>query len=197
MKRLLSLLLALTLLSLPACGEGGLTLRPGSGRGESGVITPGEDGIALGYEGDTLRTKFFDMTVENPRTSAGYDGLTADEGYQFLAADLTLYNYTDYTQPIYDTDFEVVWDLDDDNAWACPEYDETAGAGGQTEFSVRSATQIPVESELGIHKSMTGVLLFQVPEDRKEFFIHFYEVWSEEGSGEPRYGDSFLVRFSA
>lgn len=197
MKRFASSLLALMLLlSLAACGEGGLSLRPEGAKRDGKVITP-EDGVALGYEGDTLRTKYFEMTIENPRTSAEYDGLTAEAGYQFLAADLTLYNHTNVTQPMFDTDFEVVWDLDDDDAWAWPECNEEDD-GGKIVYSVKSDTQIPVEFELGIHKTTTGVLLFQVPEDCKDFYIAYYEIGEpEHEGGEPEYGDSFFVRFSA
>lgn len=197
MKRLAASLLALLLLSLAACGEGGLSLRPGDGKKDSEVITP-EDGVALGHEGDTLRTKYFEMTITNPRTDTEYDGLTANEGYKFLIADISLYNQTNITQPMFDTDFEVVWDLDDDDAWAWPECNEEEGPGGETEYSVKSDSQIPVEFELGIHKTVTGVLLYQVPEDCKDFYIAYYEIGEPEEEGdEPEYGDSFFVRFSA
>lgn len=194
MKRLVSFLLsAAALLSLAACTLN-LSLPAQGGK----LIEPDEEGFAMGYEGDTLRTAFFDMTIQNPKTCAEYDGLTPSEGYQFLAADLTLYNHTDDTQPIYDTDFEVIWDLDNDDAWAWPEYSETTGPDGEPEYSVRSERQLPVESELGIHKSMTGVLLYQVPEDCKDFYIAYYEVYEpEEAGGDPVYGSSFFVRFSA
>lgn len=172
MKRLLSLLLALVMLfSLTACSEDGLTLNPNSktsppstdevkddnnDTGEDGLILPDEDGLAVGYEGDTLHTAFFDMTIDNPRTCEEFDGLTPTEGYKFLVADLTLYNYTDHTQPMFDTDFEVVWDLDDDDAWAWPECDEVMGDDGETDYFVRSEQQIPVSFNLGIHKTQTG-----------------------------------------
>lgn len=211
MKRWSTLFLALLmLLSLAACGEGGLTLDPnsknsspssdgnkddGKGSQEDSVILPDEDGFALGYAGDTLRTSFFDMTVNGPYTCEEFDGLTPTEGYKFLVAELTLYNYTNYTQPMFDTDFEVIWDLDDDDAWAWPECDEGMDADGKTEYFVRSEQQIPVEFDLGIHKSQTGVLLYQVPVDTKDYFIAFYEVF-EDGSDEGKYGDSFYVRFS-
>ena len=40
--------------------------------------------------------------------------------------------------------------------------------------------------------------MFQVPEDCKDFYIAYYEVFMpEEEGGEPDYGDSFFVRFSA
>ena len=126
MKRIRSLLLALIMLaSLAACGKDGLDLNPNSNSSSSpsgsdnstspdsnpsssnDVITP-EDGMAIGYEGDTLRTVFFDMKIENPQTCDEFDGLTPDEGYKFLTADLTLYNYTDYSQLMFDTDFEEI-----------------------------------------------------------------------------------------
>ncbi len=211
MKRLLSLLLALVMLfSLTACSEDGLTLNPNSktsppstdevkddnnDTGEDGLILPDEDGLAVGYEGDTLHTAFFDMTIDNPRTCEEFDGLTPTEGYKFLVADLTLYNYTDHTQPMFDTDFEVVWDLDDDDAWAWPECDEVMGDDGETDYFVRSEQQIPVSFNLGIHKTQTGVLLYQVPVDTQDYFITFYEVF-EDGTDEGQYGDAFYVRFS-
>lgn len=196
MKRFVSLLLSLMmLLSLAACGEGGLSLRRSGGKADN-VILPDEDGVALGYEGDTLRTRFFDMTVTDPYTCGEFDGLTPSEGYQFLVATLTLYNYTDYSSPMYDTDFEVIWDLDDEEAWAWPECDEVMAADGRTEYRVRSDKQLPVEFDLGIHKTETGILLFQVPEDCTDFFIDFYEI-IDDGTEEGEYGDAFYVRFSA
>ena len=215
MKRIRSLLLALIMLaSLAACGKDGLDLNPNSNSSSSpsgsdnstspdsnpsssnDVITP-EDGMAIGYVGDTLRSVFFDMKIENPQTCDEFDGLTPDEGYKFLTADLTLYNYTDYSQLMFDTDFEVIWDLDDDDAWAWPECNETTDGNGEPEYSVRSDKQLPIEYTLGIHKSQTGLLLYQVPADSTDFFIAFYEVFAPEEEGdEPEYGDSFFVRFS-
>ena len=191
MKRLVSFLLsAAALLSLSAC-----SLNLNFPIGDSKLIEPDEDGFALGYEGDTLRTAFFDMTIQNPKTCGEYDGLTPSEGYQFLAADLTLYNHTDSTQPIYDTDFEVIWDMDNDDAWAWPECDEVMGDDGETDYLVKSEQQIPVTFNLGIHKTQTGVLLYQVPVDTQDYFIVFYEVF-DDGTDEGEYGDAFYVRFS-
>ena len=219
MKRLMTLLLALMmLLSLTACGEGGLSLNPNSkastpsssddkdnkddkddnkGGGEDDLIYPDEDGFAMGYEGDTLRTEFFDMRIDNPYSCDEFDGLVPDEGNKFLVVELTLYNYTGYVQPMMDIDFELIWDMDDEDAWAWPEVDTTIDANGEAEYSVRSDKQLPVEYDLGIHKTVTGTLLYQVPADAKEYFINYYEVYApEEGSDEVSYGDSFYVRFS-
>lgn len=207
MKRPVTLLLAmLMLLSLAACGEGGLSLKPGArdsnggkGRSASGddLIYPDEDGFALGYEGDTLRTEFFDMTISDPYTCDEFDGLYPDAGNKFLAVELTLYNYTGDVQPMMDIDFEALWDMDDENAWAWPEVDTTIDANGEAEYSARSDKQLPVEYDLGIHKTVTGTLLYQVPADSEEYFIVYQEVYApEEGSDESTYGDSFYVCFS-
>lgn len=221
MKRFASLLLALVMLvSLTACDKGGLDLNLGGAdkdkespppvqssnsdkqeednQGGSQLIEPDEDGVALGYEGDTLHTEFFDMTINNPYTCEEFDGLTPNEGYKFLVAELTVYNHTMTTQPMMDVDFEVIWDLDDDDAWAWPECDETQDENGEPVYSIRSEQQLPVEYDLGIRKTVTGLLLYQVPEDAKDFFIAYYEVYAPvAGSDEPEYGDSFYVRFSA
>lgn len=202
MKKFLSFFLALMmLLSLAACTEGGLSLNPGGNTDKDksdSVILPDDDGVAVGYEGDTLRTAFFEMKVDNVYTCTEFDGLTPAEGYKFLVADLTLYNHTGVTQPMFDTDFEVLWDLDDDDAWAWPECDEVQDENGEIQYLSRSDKQIPVEFELGIHKTQTGVLLYQVPEDSKDYFISFYEIFAaQEEGGDPEYGDSFYVRFSA
>ena len=202
MRRIFSLLLALVMLaSLTACGEGGLSLKRGGNSGntsggDSGVIYP-EDGMAVGYEGDTLRTVWFDMTIENPQTYDEFDGLVPDEGCKFLTVDLTVYNYTNYSCTMYDTDFEIIWDMDDDDAWDYPVYDEYQNEGGEWEYSVRSDRQLPIEYTVGIHKTQTGLLLYQVPVDSTDFFIYFHEEFApEEEGGEPRYGDDFLIRFS-
>ena len=216
MKRFMALLLTLMmLLSLAACGEGGLSLNSdsktstpssdddkakddkddGKGDGEDGLIYPDEDGFALGYAGETLRTPFFDMTINDPYTCDEFDGLTPSEGYKFLVAELTLYNYTNYSQPIFDADFEVLWDLDDDDAWAWPENNEITGEDGKTEYTVKSEKQLPVAFDLGIHKTVTGILLYQVPVESKDYFIDFYEVY-DDGTEAGKYGDAFYVRFS-
>lgn len=167
----------------------------GESDAEDNVILPDEDGFAMGYTGDTLRTAFFDMTINTPYTCDEFDGLTPSQGHKFLVAELTLYNYTNFSQPVFDTDFEVMWDLDDDDAWALPESDEVMGEDGKIDYFVKSEKQLPVAFNLGIHKTVTGILLYQVPVDSKDYFIDFYEVY-DDGTEEGQYGDAFYVRFS-
>lgn len=196
MKRFVTLLSALMLLvSLTACGEGGLSLKPGGNNDD--LILPDKDGMAQGYVGDTLRTAFFDMTVENPETCTEFDGLTPDPGFKFLTADITLYNYTDHSQPMYDSDFQILWegeDADLDGDW--PLYEEIMSEDGSTSYTTRSDRQMPTEFSLGIHQTRTELLLFQVPEDIQDFYVVFEKVF-DDGTEEGSYGDLFSVRFTA
>lgn len=199
MKRFVTLLPALMMLvSLTACGEGGLSLKPGGNNDD--LILPDEDGMAQGYVGDTLRTAFFDMTVENPEACTEFDGLVPDPGCKFLTADITLYNYTDHSQPMYDSDFQILWevgagdDADLDGDW--PLYEEIMGEDGSTSYTTKSDRQMPTEFSLGIHQTRTELLLFQVPEDVQDFYIVFEEIF-DDGTEEGSYGDIFYVRFSA
>ena len=199
MKRFVTLLLALMMLmSLAACGEGGLSLKPGGNNDD--LILPDDDGVAVGYAGDTLRTAFFDMTVENPQTCTEFDGLVPDPGYKFLTADITLYNYTDYSQPMFDDDFTILWEVgsgDDatlDGDW--PVYEEIMDESGNTSYTTKSDKQMPTQFSLGIHQTRTELLLFQVPEDVQDFYVVFEEVY-DDGTEEGSYGDIFYVRFSA
>lgn len=196
MKRFVTLLSALMLLvSLTACGEGGLSLKPGGNNDD--LILPDKDGMAQGYVGDTLRTAFFDMTVENPETCTEFDGLTPDPGFKFLTADITLYNYTDHSQPMYDSDFQILWegeDADLDGDW--PLYEEIMSEDGSTSYTTRSDRQMPTEFSLGIHQTRTELLLFQVPEDIQDFYVVFKKVF-DDGTEEGSYGDLFSVRFTA
>lgn len=193
MKRLISSLLALAvLLSLTACSLNFSFEFKGNQ-----VIEPDSDGVAAGYAGDTLRTAFFDMTVENPQFCTEFDGLIPDEGYKFLTADLTLYNYTADDQPMYDDDFNVLWtvgegeDMDFDGDY--PLYEEVRDKNGNSSYTTKSDKQMPVEFTLTVRETRTELLLFQVPEEIQEFYIAFQEL-VDDGTEEGQWGDVFYVQ---
>lgn len=198
MKRFISCILALMLLaSLAACGKDGL--KPGGGADQD-LITPDEDGVAIGYADETLRTAFFDMKIEDPELCAEFDGLTPEAGYKFLTANITLYNYTDNSQPMFDTDFSVLWEVGEGEDATFdgdyPVYEEIMDENGELTFTTKSDKQMPEEFSLGIHETRTELLLYQVPEGIQDFYIVFEENF-DDGTEEGRYGDIFYVRFSA
>lgn len=200
MKKITSLLLAMTLLlSLTACTKGGLDFNPAtpepstppsSAPVDDDLIYP-ENGLALGYVGDTLRTAWFDMTLDSAYTTHEFDDLETDEGYKFLVLNITLYNSSNYTVPMFDTDFWVEWDVqegeNEEDAWAYPLYDQDGD-----EYITASDLQLPIEYELSIRETRSGILLFVVPETCTDYFLGFTEYYENETEG-----DTFYVRFSA
>lgn len=211
MKRIVSLLLACLLaFVLSACGIKPVvdfTGNPPSSTpsesvpasqepDEDDLIYPDEDDYAIGYLGDTLRTDFFDMRVEEAYTCYEFDGVTADEGYVLLVAKLWLYNYTGVTQPMYCTDFEIWWDAqegeDSDDAWDYPLYIEEELDDGSYEYYTVSDQQLPIEYDLSIRGTREGILLYQVPEGSRTYSVAYLELYSDESVGA-----LFEVRFSA
>lgn len=182
------------LLSLASCAEGPLL----PGRSGSGVIAQSQDGATTGCAGDTLRTARFDMTLENPQTCTEFDGLTPDPGYALLTADLTLYNYTADSQHVSDADFQILWDVGQEEAavpdgdW--PVYQEITDENGGTAYTTKSDRQMPVEFSLAAQETRTELLLFQVPEDARQFCVTFRDA--PEDSGQDGSGLLFCVWFS-
>ena len=160
------------------------------------VITPDADGYAMGYLGDTLRTDFFDMRVDSAYTCYEFDGVAPQEGYKLLVAQVTLYNYTNFTQPMFNTDFEVWWDAQEgessDDAWDFPLTRAEELEDGSYEYYNLSDQQLPVEWDFPIHETQSGILLYQVPEGSSTFSVAFLEYYNDGTTG-----DLYEVRFSA
>lgn len=176
MKKFVSFLLALMMLgSLAACNGLDLNLFQKSGSKE-------------GYIGDTMSTYWFDFTIEDAYSCAEYDGYTAREGYQLVVAEMTLKNTFGQSVDMWDTDFMILWDdPDEDN---------------RVDFTVPvySEEQFPEEYSLGINKSRSGLLIYEVPEEFRDFAIVFQEVYEDEKdptNEDGIDGDAFFVSFTA
>ena len=133
-----------------------------------------------------------DSAVQNLAGAAsnkGSDVVTADddgyaEGNKLLVAELTVKNTDRSTVTMYDTDFQIQWgDDDDDDAFDAP----------ITYYSdAVSDDQLPEEYDLGVNEEKTGLLVFEVPEDSKDYSISYLEQFSNDTKG-----DVFFVYFTA
>lgn len=180
MKRSFSLALALLLaLALTACGGKD---RGTSDSGASGQEIYAEDGYAEGCAGDLMHSYFMDFTVNSAYTAAEYHGHTAPEGMRVLVVEMTVKNTSSTSLPMYDVDFQGQWTASaetDEFAW--PITEETD-----------AEEQFPAEYELAVNESRTGTLVFDVPEDEKDFSISHQELFDDDTEG-----DMFFVFFTA
>ena len=131
-----------------------------------------------------MRTYFFDYTVNSAYTCKEFEGYTPAEGNKLLVAEITVKNTDRSTVTMYDTDFQIQWgDDDDDDAYDAPitYYGDAV-----------SDDQLPEEYDLSVNEERTGLLVFEVPEDSKDYSISYLEQFSNETEG-----DVFFVYFTA
>lgn len=176
MKKILLVLTAvLCVCLLAACGD------PAPAEAEVGYAV---DGYAEGRMGDTMHTYFFDYTVNSARLCDTYEGFVPQQdGYQLLVADVTIKNTHYESIPMFDSDFQVQWSVEDDDAYDVP----ITYYGDMV-----SQDQLPTEYELAVDETRTGLLVYEVPGDEKDFSIAYLENFDDGTSG-----DAFFVYFTA
>lgn len=141
---------------------------------------PDDDGVVLGYLGDTMHSYFFDYTVNSARLTQTYGTYTAAEGNSLLVVDLTVKNTGLSSIAMYDTDFQAQWNDTAEDAFAMPIEDGLSEA------------QFPMEYELAIQEERTGELVFEVPSGNQDFSVSYLEFFSDDSTG-----DVFFVYFTA
>lgn len=175
MKKLITLLLAIaTTFTLVGCG------------GSSNVVRPDKDGFAEGKLGDTMRTYFFDYTVNSAYLCDEYEGYVAADGYELLVADVTVKNNGSSDVEMYDTDFQIQWGDDADDAFDFSLTFYTDDGKGLND------KMLPSIYTLAPKESRTGLLVFEIPEGNKEFSISYMEYFNDDSTG-----DTFFVYFDA
>lgn len=210
MKRWLAVLLALVLaLSLAGCGgkdpgdagtntngsadPGGAT-GSGSGAGSSANVGSGggdvyaEDGWAEGRLGDTMHAYWFNFTVNSAYTCGEFAGRAAAEGSKLLVVEITVKNTITASVEMYDTDFQAQWGSSAEEDYRLP---ITTDPDTFEELDPISDDQLPGTYSLGINQDRTGLLVYEVPADAKDFSVSYLETF-EEGDE----GNTFFVFFT-
>ncbi len=198
MKRFLSVLLAV-ILTLALAGCGGKDAGTDSGSGSGNAVSGGnvgagdgdvyaEDGWAEGRLGDTMHTYFFNYTVNSAYTCGEFAGRPAAEGCKLLVAEITVKNTFTSSVEMYDTDFQAQWGSSSDEDYRVP---ITTDPETFEELDPIDDSQLPGTYELGVNQERTGLLVFEVPADSKDFSISYLEIF-EEGDD----GDTFFVYFT-
>ncbi len=189
MRRLLPLTLALLLLlTLPACGFSAYVGSSGGEESGGGNEIYAEDGFGEARIGDLVHSRFMDFTVNSAYTTSAYHGHSAPEGKQVLVVEMTIKNTFKESLPMYDDDFQGQWSAStetDEFAWPITE-------GEDGDLDTVAEEQLPAEYELKVNETRTGTLVFDVPEDEKDFSISHMELFSDDSEG-----DTFFVFFTA
>lgn len=141
-------------------------------------------GYSEGRFGDTMETYFFDYTVNSAYLCEEYNGYEPSDGKCILVAEVTVKNTFNESIEMYDTDFQIQWNSDDDDAYGFP----------ITAYDVDPVSDEQLEStyNLGINEEVTGLLVFEVPTGEKDFSISYLELFDDESEG-----DVYFVYFTA
>lgn len=155
-----------------------------TGCGPKPVILP-KDGYAEGSAGDTMRTYFFDFSVDSAYTCSKYEGYVPTPGYDLLVAEITVKNTFDESLTMFDWDFVVLFDdgTQDEDVYDYPitSYEDVEIPESALE------TLLPTEYDLEKGKSRTGLLLFEVPAGETEFTLSYVESFDDDTTGDVFY----------
>lgn len=177
-KKIASLLFAsLLVCSLAGCGKDGA---------DSSTGYPDENGYAEGNLGDAMHNSFFDYTVNSAYLCDDYEGYTPQDGYELLVADVTIKNTFGDVITMYDTDFQVQWGSDAEDAY---DYPITYYLGEGESIGDKA---LPTEYDLAKSESRTGLLVFEVPSGNTNFSISYMEYFDDDTTG-----NTFFVFFDA
>lgn len=190
-RKLIALLLILTMAAVSlGCGKKSSSSKNTSDASTQSYVPqvryPDTEGFAEGYCGDTMMTYFFEYIINSAYVCKEYEGYKPKDGYQLLVADITIKNPGHESLLMYETDFQVQWSDDSEDAYGYPvtlNMEDNAKVKGD---------MLPKEYELEINESRTGKLVYEVPKDEKDFSISYKEFFDDGTEG-----NTFFVYFTA
>lgn len=164
LKRVFCLMLAsLMAVSLVACGDK--------------TSKDNDEPQLYGYIGDTLSTAWFDFTVKDAYLCGEYEGYTAaSSNKQLLVVSLKLENTFPRSVSMFREDFPVLWDWDEETAAADDD-------GMAYPIDAFTDDQLPDEYDLGIKGKESGLLVYEVPVNTKDFSLAFMEIYEDDEEG--------------
>lgn len=123
--------------------------------------------VIAGGMNETLTCSFFDFEITGVKSETELEGYQpSQEGYKFVIADVTVKNVFDDPIPVGNYDFNIVWNGGEDYA-----YEEFMDG------------MYPDDVELAVGETLSGALVFEIPEDINEFMVVYEEYWDDDFQG--------------
>ena len=123
--------------------------------------------LFTGKMNETLTSAFFEFKITDAATAEELEGLTPiSEGYKFVVADVEVKNIFDETIPVGNYDFNIYWSGGEDI--------------GYEEFF---DGMYPDEVDLKVGESLSGKLVFEVPESATDIMVGYTEIWDDDFEG--------------
>ena len=185
-KFLAAVLTGIMLLSIAGCGKTGIQNAGADWISEGNIdVYENSDGTFEydGKIGATMQTAWFSYVVNDAYyTTDSIGGYTPSDGDVLVVVDVTVKNTFQESIPMFDTDFQLQWNDDAEDAYAFPI---------ATSEKLLS-NQLPEEYTLKVNEETTGVLIFEAPAGYEDFCLGFLEFYEDNTEG-----NLFFVYFSA
>lgn len=132
--------------------------------------------LSVGTVGDTLVNDFFDWTVNSVKTKKKIGGVSAGKGYKFVVINMSITNTEDYAYPTGNYEFRGI-----------------TGTGDENELDSENAFyegMMADEFEISPGETVTGDVLYKVPEAQKNLIVDYEEFY-----GDGSIGNTFWFEF--
>ncbi len=142
-----------------------------------------------GAVGETLKTMFFDITVNSAYKADELNEMKPmDEGNNFAVVNVTVKNTTDEAIPMGGVDFVCRWGTGKEEC----DYPMSV-------YSHENLTGEDLSEEYTLQKgeTVTGNLVYIVPESSTSFQLQTTETYTESDEGEMKEGETFTIIFNA
>ena len=192
MKKIMALLCLISLLT--GCAAYSTDLAENASSSETSPHMESQDSAVVGVEDEIMRTSFFEFTVLDASVARELQNYVCAHGMKVVAVEVMIHNIMDESVPMLDTDFQLQWEDDAEDAYAWPITscsDEVIFENQPLSDAPLSDDQLACRYELAVDETITGILYYEVPEESESYSLSFREYFSNS-----EYGETYAIYFS-
>ncbi|MDE7351935.1 MAG: DUF4352 domain-containing protein [Acetatifactor sp.] len=148
---------------------------------DSNNVYPNQ-GIAEGNLKDIMNTRLFTFSINSAYVCGEYASYIPEDGCKLLVVNLAIKSTTSGNLTLADTDFLLQWSNGEEDDYAFPMEDA---------HLVLDEKILPSEYALAQNAETSGLLIYEVPADIRDFYISYLEFFGDGSTG-----DTFNVHFT-